>query len=481
MFKKQVDNNKAKLQYFVLVILLLLYIPSFVKEGMFFDGLTYSSISRNLAIGEGSFFNLSYTKTFASSFYEHPPLFFFIQSIFFNILGEGPYVEKFFCFFFLVINLFLFYRLLNILLVDKVNNLDKDLYSLMGLILILIVPIYSWVFKNNMLEILLNTFTLSSIILFIYGMKANGGLIYIFLIFSVFFLFAAFLVKGVVGLFPLVSPIAYFFSIGNSTSRRNWGCRTLFYYLFFIFGILLTILILKTNLNAKIYADEYINKQLINSLKGLRENANSRLLILYSILLNLILPIFVMFLGLWLIRVKKINIKINLNHEAFFLLLIALSGSIPLLISPKQMDFYIMPSIPFYVGFLLFLFNNSYYSIINFIKNNISYRFIKSLTIFVGVVPFFYYFSSLGRDKLLIEDMHKLNEKGYKNMILYTSKEDLENWKMVAYFQRYNRISFGLNENEAINNSGSKTYISFTNSPHNDFNNFNIYTLANDN
>ncbi len=62
-----------------------------LEQGMFVDGLTYASISRNLSIGLGSFWHPNYWN---DSFYGHPPLFFGLESLVFRALGDSIWIEK---------------------------------------------------------------------------------------------------------------------------------------------------------------------------------------------------------------------------------------------------------------------------------------------------------------------------------------------------------------------------------------------------
>ena len=61
---------------------------------MFVDGVTYASIARNLSEGRGSFWSPSYTATIYPQFHEHPPLGFWLQSLWFRVLGDHGYVER---------------------------------------------------------------------------------------------------------------------------------------------------------------------------------------------------------------------------------------------------------------------------------------------------------------------------------------------------------------------------------------------------
>src|SRR3954466_8114656 len=69
-------------------------VPRLAHRGMFVDGVTYASIARNLAEGRGTFWDLSYTATLYPHFREHPPLGFWLQSLWFRVLGDHLFVER---------------------------------------------------------------------------------------------------------------------------------------------------------------------------------------------------------------------------------------------------------------------------------------------------------------------------------------------------------------------------------------------------
>ena len=61
---------------------------------MFLDGVTYASIARNLAQGRGRFWAPHYTDTIYPAFHEHPPLAFWLQSLWFRAFGDHWFVER---------------------------------------------------------------------------------------------------------------------------------------------------------------------------------------------------------------------------------------------------------------------------------------------------------------------------------------------------------------------------------------------------
>src|SRR4051794_34566584 len=61
---------------------------------MFFDGVTYATLSRNLAVGRGRFWEPFYTATLLPKYHDNPPLAIGLQSLWFRVLGDHLYVER---------------------------------------------------------------------------------------------------------------------------------------------------------------------------------------------------------------------------------------------------------------------------------------------------------------------------------------------------------------------------------------------------
>ena len=55
-------------------VFLLIVCQDIFSNGMFLDGLIYSTVSKNLADGIGTFWNPHFSSTFLPDFHEHPPL-----------------------------------------------------------------------------------------------------------------------------------------------------------------------------------------------------------------------------------------------------------------------------------------------------------------------------------------------------------------------------------------------------------------------
>lgn len=90
-----VVNWKSQWWWYAALVSCLI-LPNFLTKGIFLDGALYASIARNMAEGQGSFWDPYYTEYFYPHFREHPPLFFGLESIFFQIIGDHTFTERLF-------------------------------------------------------------------------------------------------------------------------------------------------------------------------------------------------------------------------------------------------------------------------------------------------------------------------------------------------------------------------------------------------
>jgi 4-amino-4-deoxy-L-arabinose transferase-like glycosyltransferase len=75
------------------------------QDGMFVDGLLYATVSRNLALGFGTFWDPYVSQTFMQHFHEQPPLVFWLQSLFFRLDPHSIYPERIYGLFFLLLSI----------------------------------------------------------------------------------------------------------------------------------------------------------------------------------------------------------------------------------------------------------------------------------------------------------------------------------------------------------------------------------------
>ncbi|MGB3132819.1 MAG: hypothetical protein WBB26_14180, partial [Saprospiraceae bacterium] len=123
--------------------------------------------------------------------------------------------------------------------------------------------------------------------------------------------------------------------------------------------------------------------------------------------------------------------------------LIALSASIPLMISLKQRKFYLIPSIPFYALSIGFLLHQAILVQLNKLPE-ISFKIIKylsySLIGFIFVYSIFS-FGNYARDKEILKDIQQLSKHIPEGSILTTSQELFTDWALIAYLSRFGYLS----------------------------------------
>src|SRR4029078_7387475 len=93
MLKVMPTKNYLTFWLLTLALVTLCYIPRISEKGMFIDGLVYTTISNNLSEGIGTFWqpmlkNSEFLFQKSDVFYDHPPLLFGIESIFYAVFGD---------------------------------------------------------------------------------------------------------------------------------------------------------------------------------------------------------------------------------------------------------------------------------------------------------------------------------------------------------------------------------------------------------
>jgi hypothetical protein len=444
-----VPEEKYSLRYLFNAIVLIFIITAFldrvVQEGMFFDGVTYAAISRNLAIGKGTFWDVYYRGPWRFS--EHPPLMFGIQSLFFKILGDSYYTERVYCFVLWCITI-ISLRALWI----KTNKSPEARSSFsLPLLCWAIMPSVIWSYPNNILDTTMAFFDLWAVY-FLYAGMADKKHTYLKLFIGGLFIFLATLTKGPVGLFPLALPLVYWI-----VYREEHFVSILLKSIVPLAVVVVIYCILFNYQPAKICLNEYLNEQLFKAIAGEREIVDSpfgRFQLLIDICIQA-LPALVLALILFnLIKVLKLNIaKTNEQQRlTLFYFLLALCGSLPIMISLKQRTFYLTPVFPF-LAFALALLILPYFNTI-MLRVKIPLRnAVVNATIGIAVVVCGVYVSSkfgkVGRDEVLISDiaqMKKYIPEGERIGVCHAMDKD---FTFLAYIQRYHKLEVNLQYHKA--------------------------------
>jgi 4-amino-4-deoxy-L-arabinose transferase-like glycosyltransferase len=410
--------------------------PDLFTDGMFLDGTTYAVVSRNLAEGNGTFWNLHFSNTVMSHFIEHPPLAIFLESLSFKLFGDTIYSERLYSLFTAILSAFL------MLLIYKQLNENKHEVSPVSILFIWIsFPLVNWTYPNNMLE---NTMTVFILIASLFIFKSFTYKRILMLVLAGFALSAALLSKGLPALY-VWSIVFFYFLIFRKINFKRVVFDTSLLVASTAFPIVILFVFSE---EAKEMLSSYFNHQVMGSINNV-VTVNNRFYILGSLLQQMIIFAVITLILIIVSSVKKIKIRfdsINLKYSLFFLLF-SLSGVIPIMISLKQRSFYIFPVLPFLALSLYFFFIDIIKNL-RFILNFFKKKFftLVSLIIAVSVIFLIFIFAGKpGRDVETIKLVHKLAEVIPEETTVTISKNLYKDWALHSYLQRYGKISISDN------------------------------------
>ena len=425
-------SNNTPFWLLLIGIVLILLSNSLLTEGMFFDGVTYASISRNMAEGQGTFWNPHYTQTLYPEFRQHPPLALGMEALAFKAFGDHLWVEKAYS-----VLMFLLSGLFIALIWKRTTNNLR--WAWLPLLYWMAMPLVSWSATNNILENTMMIFVLLSVYLMIVGYQRNSKL---WLFLAGLALFAAFLSKGFTGLFPLVFPILYC----AFDQKHKWIQGPIDSLLLLVTLAVLAGIMFLVFPSSFAYMKEYLNLQVIGG--GLHEaTVSTRFYIVFSLLQQLMIA-YVIAMALVICKTKnKVNRKVFEfpPDKAWFygFLILGLCGVLPIMLSVKQRDFYMLAALPFFA----LACGHITLSMVNTWKVKITPRIRKWMTLgascilLIGLVLNIVSFGKYGRDEALIEEVKaKIAETEGQNIIDIPS-EQYTQWARHAYFMRYGKIS----------------------------------------
>ncbi len=297
---------------------------------MFVDGAFYGATAQNLAEGYGNIWQLSPTQNpIARPFFGHPPLVIWLLSVLMTCTNNAFWTERLFSIFCLLLLIWGIIRLWKI-----TNPASTPASSWLIGLLWLMIPINLWAYSQLMLENLLTAAVIWSIS---FGIKASLHPFkwFKYSLLASFWLIIGTLCKGPVGLFPLVIFGSYwlvFRSISFFQMLRNSlvlvSCLVGFYVLLYLGSV-----------DAAHYFSTYFSGQLKGSLSGSNNINPNRFYVLEVLLIEAV--------AWWILALLYLVVRkkpITTSPWFWFFILLGLSASLPILISPKQMKFYLIPA-----------------------------------------------------------------------------------------------------------------------------------------
>lgn len=337
------DSSRRALLLVVLALFCLLVCHHLLIIGKNGDGVEYAAIAMNLSEGYGTFWKPYLSETHFKVHHEHPPLVYWIQSWFFVVLGDGPYVEGVYGF---IIALMLFWgTALFWRRVRKDFNLPQ-VGAWWPLLLLYSLPQVLYIVQTNRLVVTFLPFAVFSSY-FAYRSIADHSKNLIHAVIAGILIYLGLIAKGPVALFPLAIPAIAWVTLKTPITRAlistivaTAACAALF------FG---TALLVPESL---VFWEGFWDKQVYASLTSERSPSRDSYFRYFERLFSqLIVPI-----GLCLVLMLSARVKkLKFNRQALFFLLVALAGILPFFISTRQQIRYILHGFPFLVLSLAFV------------------------------------------------------------------------------------------------------------------------------
>lgn len=429
MIKKKTFSQTLPFYLFTVGVYLLIVYKDIFSNGMFLDGLIYSTVSKNIADGLGTFWNPHFTATCLADFHEHPPLAFGIQSLFYTFLGGSRFIDK-------------LYSVLTVLVVGFIiHKIWKSLgykYSWLPLFIWLLTPTIFWSSYNNLLENTLSVFTSLSVLFYLISQENKR---YLFIILSGSVLAFGFLTKGFVAFFPWTFPFLWWIFLRN----KSFGKMITDSAGIILFTLTPLLLIMMFPV-ARVSLLKYFDNQVLNSIQNV-VTVNSRFDIVKRLISELAPAAGIcIILYLWVkIRRSKMIFTAESVRKSLLFLLFGLTGVLPIMISMKQSGFYIVPAYPFFALGLSILI----YSYVDSLKMHLNYKS-KGFLIFkwmgyglfcLGIMLSIVFSDHYSRDKNKIEDTYAIIKDIPRGTIINILPDMYEDWGLHAYYARFKNIS----------------------------------------
>lgn len=315
---------------YVLVVALGLTLVSnnLFTTGMHSDGLVYSSIAANMAEGNCTLWHPMFTQTYMSNFNGHPPLMMWMLAVWMRLFGTSMLAAK----------------LYSLAVMAGTWALVVGIWRRLGfevrqgwlpLLLTLLIPSMIYSTHSNYLESTMALFVLASVWMALGGRWWHLG--------AGAMLALAALVKGPTGLYPLALPLLVW---ATGVRREGFG-KMLCHTALMVVGLAVPLALLMLWGEAREYLFEYVRQQ-SQSATGFA--GGSRLRVLVVLAEQLAILVAVVAVAMLVAHLCKFAHPWRPASQhwrtAAMLLLLALCGSLPMMVTTKQFPHYLMAVYP---------------------------------------------------------------------------------------------------------------------------------------
>jgi hypothetical protein len=435
-FKK--SSSKWILPAFAFSVYYLIVGYKLLRWGIHGDGIEYASVARNLAEGWGSFWQPYLDDTIHPVFHEHPPLVFWIQSIFFKLFGDGIHFEAFYGFFAGILILFC------TALIWRQVRRDFKLESVgiwWPILLLLSLPMFTYLSQVNRI---VYTFAIFAVMAtyFSYMSIAAAKHAVVFSLLAGILIYLGFIAKGPAAFFTFAVPALGWLALRIKFSRAI--VATLLALAAFALLFAGTSYLYPESLQ---FWKKFWQAQVMSSLASERSPGDTRWYIperwAAEMIVAVMIAVFFKFITKTPLR------RIRFNRPALFFLLVALAGSLPFLISLRQHARYIFQSFPFYVLSLAFCTDTIAANLETILaekrKIRLAFGAIAVLFCMLGAVTMFYHKDNIARHRAFYKDFYLQNiQLPERTTVSVCSQEMIMGEWLFADMQRFYKVSLSV-------------------------------------
>ncbi len=440
---------KEKPYWFLTIALVfILVVSQLFQDGMFMDGELYVCVSKNLANGSGSFWNPYFGETSGLAFHEQPPLYFGLMALFFKLLGNSMYTERIFCLLTLFVTTLYIVKIWRLVFREDEAIAAK---SWLPVLLWITIPVCFWTYNNLVEETVMGVFTTMAVYFILKSLLIKARtLLNLFL--GAVFIFLASLTKGIQGMYPIVAPALFWLAIPSKISFK----KSLAYSMVLLLIPLISYTLLVCNPTVYGAYELYFKSRFVSALNGSAATTGNRFRLVYNLFCQLIPALSFGAIILILGKTRKTASsgsplfstamsRSDLNRTPFYLLLIGLSGSLPLMVTLEQREFYIATTLPFFaLSISVFIVPVLSALLDSFNARPLGFRIFNLVATLLLLSSLLFTLSQLGktkRDAELLQDIRGIDKTIPDGETLSSSLDLMEAWDVRTYFNRYRNVN----------------------------------------
>ena len=336
-------SSRNVLIVFVLTLYFLLIGNKLMRLGIHGDGLEYGTVARNMADGLGTFWRPYLEDFIHPVFHEHPPLVFWIQSLFFRLFGDGPYLENFYGCLAGLVTLgcmaWFWQRVRRDFGLTAIGNWWP-------MLLMVPLPLFTYTLQTNRIVATYIIFAILPTYAAYRSVTAGKHTVF-FSLMSGALIYLGFIAKGPVALFTFALPAIAWLTLKSKLSKAALSTiLAIFAFTIILFSVFYLFP------DSQDFWKGFWKAQIMASLENQRAPGDTHWYLVERWAAEMAVPLFI---AVVLMALNRVSLReIQFSRQAWFFLLIGLASSLPFLISMRQHNRYIFHSYPFYVLSLAF-------------------------------------------------------------------------------------------------------------------------------